>query len=65
MGKKRKLKKDKIASRAKNRINNEIEVSKDKNYNVHTRQIKRDLLKTLALSVLAIGIVLVLYWVWI
>jgi hypothetical protein len=67
MSRKRKLKREKVASKRRKRleIKQKPASAKGPAGNPHTKQIKKDLLKTLALSVLAIGIVLVLYWGWI
>jgi len=64
MNKKKKSKKEKIATiKRKNRKKQSpiFPVIKD-TARISTIQIKKDLVKTLALSILAIGIVLVLYW---
>ena len=64
MSSKRKSKREKIVT--KERVKKEKHsptAPKEKNVSgTSTIQIKKDLVKTLALSVLAIGIVLVLYW---
>jgi hypothetical protein len=67
MSRKRKSKKEKIASETRKQIITRKVSSPAKKSinNPHTKQIKKDLLKTLVLSVFAIGIVLVLYWGWI
>jgi len=67
MSRKRKSKREKIASKRRKQVEIETKPGPTKKSidNPHTKQIKKDLVKTLALSVLAIGIMLVLYWGWI